>query len=269
MHNSTGIGAIGDHLWYPVAAGTTPRGVVVLLHGLNQNPLCWQDMIAFLNDRCLHVMCVRLSGHRGLPFEDMQEVTARKWLAEFRQAYDGAIVLSGTLPVYCLGYSMGALIAMIAQMRAGKPLFARQILLAPALVPKLYTRLAVPIVKVVPLLPSKTLLKYTANSRGTSVAAYEAMFSLEYRLRTGRKQPFLDIPTKIIMHRRDELISFGGTGRFIERNSFTAWQLLTLPDGATGTRGARSYRHLIIDREALGPENWAFVAAEIGAHFSY
>jgi len=268
MNNSKGPGAQGDHLWYPVA-GSAARGVVVLLHGLNQNPLCWQDMIAFLNDRYLHVMCVRLSGHRGLPFEDMQEVTARKWLAEFQQAYDRAIACSGTLPVYCLGYSMGALIAMIAQMRAGKPLFARQVLLAPALVPKLYTRLAVPIVKVVPLLPSKTVLKYTANKRGTSVAAYEAMFSLEYRLRTGHKPPFLDIPTKIIMHRRDELISYGGTARFIERNSFMAWQLMTLPGGANGVGGARSYRHLVIDRESLGPENWDFVASEIRAHFSF
>lgn len=257
----------GYHLWYPVA-DSVAKGVVVLLHGLNQNPLSWQDMIVFLNDRHLHVMCVRLSGHRGLPFEDMQQVTVRKWQAEFKQAYDHATGCSGSLPVYCLGYSMGALIAVLAQLRMGKALFAKQILLAPALVPKMYTRLVLPIIKVVPLLPSKTVQKYTANRRGTSVAAYEAMFNLEYRLRTGRKQPFLDIPTKIMMHRRDELISYGGTNRFIEKNGFGQWQLLTLPGATNGARGARSYRHLIVDRESLGPQNWDFVATEICLHLN-
>ena len=256
----------GDHLWFP--ATQYARGTVVLMHGLNQNPFSWQDMISQLNALHFHVMCVRLTGHRGRGFDDMVKARASLWLADFQEAYEAAVGYSPGLPLYCVAYSLGGLLAANAQLAAGTPMFEKQIFFAPALTPRMYTRLVLFLVKIFPFLPSRSSRKYIANREGTSAAAYRALFLLERMLKRGKISEILNIPTTVMMRREDELVSYRGIKQFIDNNRLSNWSLKPIPRKEKRLVVDGAFQHLIIDEKSVGSKQWEVVIETIQEFFS-
>lgn len=235
--------------------GSACVGTVLLVHGLNQNPIRWQDLIDELTGWGLDVLRLDLTGHRGLPFADMHRVRAEMWLEEFATAYTIAVGHHSNLPLYFVGFSLGGLLAETAQIREKRALFDRQVLLAPALSFRLHTLFVLPMIRLFPSLPSRAPRAYRANRQGTTASAYRALFHLKAELAQSGMTPALNIPTRVMMRDGDELVSHRGIARFISRHGLSRWRLLTIPPLPNRMINI-TFRHLIIDRKALGYSSW-------------
>ncbi len=240
--------------WFS-AKGRNCLGTVLLAHGLNQCPASWQELIDELTGWGMDVLRLGLTGHRGLPFADMHQVSAEIWHEEFEAAQAMAAERHPDLPLYLIGYSLGGLLAVATQIRQKRALFDRQILLAPALAVRTYTLLVLPMTWLFSSLPSRSPQAYLANRQGTTASAYRALFRLKSELAKANGVPVLNIPTRVIMRDNDELVSYRGIARFIASHDLDRWQLLTIPP-CTGNLPDASLRHLIVDSRALGHSVW-------------
>lgn len=255
MSNSTGA-----NQWFPVHSKKV-QGVVVLIHGLNQSRASWKDMITALNSWGYHVYLLCLKGHCGVTKDGIFHVNAEIWLQNFLDGYREADSKHSQLPRLLVAYSLGALVAIVAQGKLGRNLFDRQVLLAPALVTKLYTRLALLAGIFIPQIPSRSPEYYRANRDGVSAAGYKALFDLEATLRNDL-QIFPTCPTRIVMRRDDELINYNGVRKLIKRKKLDTYELRTIPDDDRSSY-IPPYKHLIIDRQGLGENEWQWLLAEM------
>lgn len=242
---------------------SSDSGVVLLVHGLNQKPSSWMELIHHLNSNGLHVYRLALQGHRGLSFDDMRQVNAGIWEDELLGGYREIAGRYPKYPVYLIAYSLGGLVSMIVQLKTGQRLFTRQVLLAPALAIRPYTRFAQLLCRIFPHLPSRSPQGYVANREGTTAEAYRALFQLEKEFRTFQDISILNIPTLVMMRQDDELISYKGTLRFLERNELGEWRMLPLLENSALPRCSCSYRHLIVDSRSAGKEIWRRITEEM------
>jgi hypothetical protein len=91
------------------------------------------------------------------------------------------------------------------------------------------------------------------SHRGTSVAAYEALFRYEAALAGVERPERLRFPTLVLMDARDELVSEHGLRAWIAAHALGAhWRLESVTkDRATAGFGLR---HYITDAVGLGPQ---------------
>jgi len=244
------------------------RGVVLLVHGLNQRPSSWLEMILYLNSRGFHVYRLALKGHRGLPICDMEDVNSRDWEENLR---DGVKELNRSYPDsprYLMGFSLGALLALTVQLKDEKHYFDGQLLFAPALAVHHYTRLVLPICRMLPSLPSRSPNSYVANREGTTAKAYRALFQLEADFRKFRNLQLINIPTIVLMRSDDELISYRRTRSLIEKRSLDKWQMVHLADDKSLFSRWMAFRHLIVDRASAGEMIWGRITKELDTFFT-
>lgn len=252
--------------WFGIEEGRC-RGGVLLAHGLNMDPQSWREMIAFLNRLDFSVYRLELKGHRGLTFEDMLDVSAKQWLDQFCSAIDFMIAHLPGVPLHLVGYSLGGLLGIAAQLQRRESCFERQVLLAPALALKLYTWLAIPLTRVVPFLISRSPNGYVANTRGASSAAYRALFDLKHDIRyaVNEEISLVNLPTLVLMRPSDELISYRGIKKLIQCRKLDKWQLADLPKKKR-TYGKISFQHLIVDEKSVGELAWRQMTTQV-EHF--
>lgn len=243
------------------------HGKVMLLHGLNQDPGSWQDMILMLNAMGLHVFRLALTGHRKQGFSEMHRVSAARWLEDFREGYQKMVQQAPDLPTYLVGFSLGCLLPLTAQLMDGCSLFSKQVLLAPAVRVHLYTRLVLIVSRFVRALPSRSSARYVANREGTSAEAYKALFDIEKRFRRSHDLQLINIPTTVLMRRADELVNYHGIQRLIQRKALDNWRLVPLLDHAPLPEKVTRFQHMIVDRESCGEEGWHLLGEEIATMF--
>lgn len=248
-------------------ASGKPYGKVMLLHGLNQDPGSWQDMTVMLNTMGLHVFRLALTGHRKHGFSEMRRVTAARWLEDFHEGYQKLVHLAPDLPTYLVGFSLGCLLPLTAQLMVGRSLFSRQVLLAPAVRVHLYTRLVLIVSHFVRSLPSRSSARYVANREGTSAEAYKALFDIEKRFRRSPDLHLINIPTTVLMRRADELVDYRGIQRLITSKALDNWRLVPLKDHAPLPEKVTRFQHMIVDRESCGEEGWQLLGEEISTMF--
>ena len=214
-------------------------------------------LIQWLNGRGSEVYLLQLAGHRP-GSADPAQVTAELWRQEIKTVYGlaRAAAESEGLPLYFLGYSLGALLAQsVLALPAEAPPFERQVLLAPALSLRRRTGLLRWLCgfQLNLLLPSFTPVTYRAN-KSLPLSIYRILFAEVDRLQNKNLQQ-LNVPTLVIMDAKDELVSSRGLRRLIEKQGLNKYRLLLL----AGRR--QRFRHLILDRETMGAENWAKATA--------
>lgn len=248
--------------WF-FAGASSKLGVVLLVHGLNQKPSSWMELIHHLNLNGLHVYRLALQGHRGLPLADMRKVDAAIWETELLDGCREIASRFPACPVYLIAFSLGGLVSMIVQLKTGRRLFARQVLLAPALAIRPYTRFARLLCRIFPYLPSRSPRGYVANREGTTAEAYRALFQLEKEFRMFTDFSILNIPTLVMMRQDDELISYKATLRFLENRKLSEWRMIPLLDEAALLKCSCAYRHLIVDSRSAGKEVWRRMTEEM------
>ena len=88
-----------------------PKGAVVLLHGASDSPYSMRTMADRFFAAGMHVIVPRLPGNGTLPGE-LLRVEAEDWIAVTTMAVRHAENLAGDGPVYMVGYSTGAALAL-------------------------------------------------------------------------------------------------------------------------------------------------------------
>lgn len=243
-------------------------GVVLLVHGLNQRPSSWMEMIRFLNSKGIHVYRLTLKGHRGLDMHDMETVQARVWEEELREAVNELKCSYPDTPRYLMGFSLGALLALTVQLKDEKQYFDAQVLFAPAVAVQHYTRFVLPICRMLPSLPSRSPKSYVANREGTTAEAYRALFQLEHDFRKCESLQIVNIPTIVLMRSDDELISYKRLLKLIKKKALDNWRMVHLTDNSSFLSRWLTFRHLIVDRESAGEMIWNQILRELDTFFA-
>jgi esterase/lipase len=247
--------------YFPATAGKT--AVTLVMHGLNTRPAAMMPLVHWLNQQGSDVFLVSLSGHhpQGVP---LKEVDAGTWQQEVKLAYAAAkeAASANGLPLYFLGYSMGALLAQTAlTLPMQTAPFQKQVLLAPAL----SLRRRAGLLRLLCLftkqlsLPSYTPKAYKAND-SLPLSVYRILFAEEKKLQAAGFQ-HLNIPTLVIMDPKDELISCRGLQTLMNRLQLSQYRLLLLNDDLHGR--SHRFHHLIVDEATMGNQNWETATQEM------
>lgn len=248
------------HLVEPRGA---PRGVLVVAHGLNQHAFGLRSLFEPLAAEGHTIVVLELRGHGrepNAPPPDARavwpEVTVDDWAADWTEAATVAGEMARRLgvPLAFLGYSMGALVH-VHQMgtRASLPAtFARQVLLAPAIRVRSRTHA----VRLFRLLGPRFLVPSFAPARiraqdTTSVAAYEALFTMEATIDRLPYPERLQLPTTVITDPGDELVSVPRMQALVRQYGLEdhwTFEAVTKDRATAQTR----LRHYITDPAGLG-----------------
>lgn len=254
---------ISDNSLEFFATNGQKTAVTVVSHGLNNKPTVMLPLVEYLNDSGSDVYLLKLFGHRE-DSSNLKNLNGDIWLGESLNAYHQAREMAekNEVPLYFLGYSLGALVAQYMVFESnGEDRFDRQVLLAPATALRGRSGL-VKATFILPghwKLPSYTPEAYRANE-GIQINAYKVLFGLEHQLRKG-KFSNLNIPTLLIMDKKDELVSFRRINKYIDEYGLTEYRVLSL-DPSLEDR-ATKYHHLIVDEPTMGVENWELVRKKI------
>ena len=207
-----------------------------------------------------HCTFLCLPGHAG--GESLRHITADQWLDSFGEQYRAAFPASGDV-VY-VGYSLGGLLmtCLLGQDRVPAP--TKQVLLAPALAFKGWTRIPTylpPSAADQWVIPSFAPRHYKANF-GVSIGAYKALFEIRTRLEAADARKY-DLPTLVLCDQRDELVHAEGLRTFIRQKNLLEWQLHILPSSPWGRWGKK---HLLVAREYQSDAYWADIKERV-EHF--
>lgn len=243
-----------------------PRGVVLLVHGLNNKPSSMNSLGKILNEANFDVVRVTLPGHQG-PLENMKKVSIRNLQDEAYLQYCQAKIISEQkkVPLHLVAFSLGALIYEELLNENVTIKFSKKVLFAPAIT----TRPFVKLLKILTffkspetIIPSWAPINYRAQE-GSSLGAYQALFDLEDRL---DKFDFAqnNTPTLVFIDPQDEVVFAEKIKKGLRRHGLSYYQIIEL-----NTRDSKitpRYHHLIIDPDSLGEKEWQKATNEL-LHF--
>ena len=274
--------AENDHSvrWFLQTHSTKPRGVALVIHGLNLEPAKMEAIIIGLNAAGIDVLSLSLYGH-GENYtrrDDMDSEAARLeafktasyqlWMAEGYQAYIRAQKRSrrNDVPLFFAGFSFGGLLGL--DLLASKPnvRFEKMVLFAPAIdvhAVNYLVKIFTPFPRFV--IASFSYESYRANN-GTPVAAYLAFFDCLANFKEN-KGPQLDIPTLVFIDKRDEMISYQGIEDMVRRENWSQWKIH--PVKKQKSSGPAKRHHLIIDGDSTGTAVWQKMMTLMVRHLLY
>lgn len=91
--------------------GQTPKGVVVLFHGLTSSPAEMEGLAKYLFERGYCCLVPQLSGHSGSSAQ-LKIIPAQRWLNDAATAMEQALELTTKAPCFVVGQSFGALLSL-------------------------------------------------------------------------------------------------------------------------------------------------------------
>ncbi|MFZ4403953.1 MAG: alpha/beta hydrolase [Pseudobdellovibrionaceae bacterium] len=243
------------------------QGVVLLVHGLNTKPQKMNSIANVLKQHQMDVFQIHLSGHQG-DIEKMKLVTLDIWQRDFAKAYIAAKNYADSInkPLYFVGFSLGAALAtsMISEYSIQ---FEKMVLFAPAIAIHKTSEW----IKYLffwgldTVIPSLSPESYRANSEGTTLAAYKALLQLtEANKNSAHKTHQLNVPTLVFIDPEDELVSDSGLKKFKADQNLNQWQFFEITNIQHLLK--KSYHHLIIDEDSLGPVVWKKVSTAMVHH---
>lgn len=259
---------IETKIWHEEPQNGPVKAVVILAHGLNLRPQRMDGWSQILSGHGAQVIRFALYGHTGDALH-MQNVTSDMWRSQFDEVVKTAKVRAEEdgVPIYFIGFSLGALVGLEWLSRHDQDGgFQKMVLIAPALSVPWYSRFAISLLSVFGggfMLPSRSPESYRAN-KGTSIAAYKALFSLKESLeRNNYKNANAD--TLVVIDRADELVDSGDIRAIIEKQHLGNWTLEMVDNRFAYTN--YGFRHLLVDEEAIGKDLWGSVSALVLKHF--
>lgn len=245
--------------WFPAAG--PPRAVALVLHGLNLAPMRMESLCVSLGRQGVESRLVVFAGHDG-ELEALRGVRRESFLADAERGWSEAARRARELgvPLLLAAFSLGAVVGNDLLNSREEVHFDAMLLLAPAFTPRpaaRLLRLLSPFGRLV--IPSASPAAWRAN-RGTSVAAYRALFdSIAALEASGFARS--NLPALVFLDPQDELVSLRGLRGLIARRGLDRWRLVELSNA--GSLLARPVHHLILGPEALGAAEWSRVEAEI------
>lgn len=243
------------------------RGVVLVGHGLNIRPEVMSGLVDVLVDEGFHCLCIGYL-HEGATGRTSPAQVAERWLGTFTAAHAEASERFPDLPVHVLGYSLGALLPVVALDADAALAVESMVLIAPAVA---LTRLASLVRSLTPLantgaaLPTATPAALRSRS-WTPLSDYAALLDLLERVETlGHPERLGAVPTTVVLDRRDELVSARGVEDWLARNRLTGWAT-TEVTGRVRPRGTSP--HLLVVEAALGTPAWQRLLDDVVDRFA-
>ena len=243
---------------------TNPKGVFLVVHGLNLKPSALDPLCGFLASQGFHSYRTTLRGHnepQGKPFD------VAEWQRDVVEATATIQSRFPDLPFYALGYSIGGLLLTNAfDSNSHIPTPRGMILLAPAISLRTFADIATtlsippPLSWSVPNLAPPAYRRYELTPifwYANTLALYETMGSIQNATRLKK------IQTLVILNPKDELVSEEGTRRWIQGHHLAPqWRVeLIHPAPSDGLLK----EHLIIDQTSLGASEWTHLQSLVGA----
>ncbi len=254
--------------WFHAPAAGQPRGVALVIHGLNLRPDKMQSVISQLTASGVDVCSLSLRGHgdnydhaAGLDsaaarMESFREVSWPLWVNEGYLAYLQVQkrALQKKVPRFLVAYSLGGLLGLDLFASRTDVAFERMVLFAPAV--KLHgfyylERALSPFPRLV--IPSLLAPRdYLTNPTGTPVAAYNALFDglAHFEAHVG---PRINVPTLVFIDAEDEFIPLKGLQRLIRNHHLDQWDLYLVEKGQ---EAFGRYHHHMIDAYSTGKDVW-------------
>lgn len=232
-----------------------PKGVFLVVHGLNLRPSAMDPLGATLAANGYHVHRITLHGHNGRTAQLFDE---NVWLNEVAQSYQEIRTRFPSLPTYVMGYSLGGL-TLVRMLESVPPTeYPRaMILLAPAI----SLRGALDVLSTLHLPPPITWAFLNLAPQEYRRYDYTPLFWYSNTLALYRDMDsFKDahrlaaIPTLVVLNSEDEIVSPEGTSRWIERHDLSSsWRIeMVRPESSKFP----FKEHLIIDESSLGQAEW-------------
>ncbi|MFA6238418.1 MAG: alpha/beta hydrolase [Bacteriovorax sp.] len=242
--------------WFYTEFKNDTRAVVLLAHGLNLRPDRMDQLAIFFTSNKCDVLRISLGADPD------------KWVDRFHDDYDAALEHAEVLqrPLYFVGFSLGALIGIRFLLKHSDHQFKKLVLFAPATHTHFYTAIPAMLGHLAPSigLPSMNLLNYRER-KSTTLNEYKKMHELQNDIKYALKNNSINIPTLLITSPNDELVESSKLIKFAQSNPH--WQCLEVSNH--GSQLPRKYNHLMIDSEALGPEQWEILLKRLISHLSF
>lgn len=241
-----------------------PKGVFLVVHGLNVRPSALDPLCGFLASQGYHSYRMTLRGHNET-LNDSFDVS--EWQRDVVTAYTSTRSRFPHLPVFVLGYSIGGL--LLTNMFDNVPSLPTpggMVLLAPAISLRTWidipTALQIPppLSWSIPNLAPKAYRRYELTPLfwySNALALYGTMDSIKNAPRL--KQ----IQTLVVLNPDDELVSTQGTERWIEKQNLApAWRIELIHPN---TPEPFLKEHLILDQTSLGTDEWMRIKSLISS----
>jgi len=246
------------------------KGVVVLIHGLNNKPSSMNPLAKMSNEQGFDVLRVALEGHRGTGNE-IKKISQEKWQSTMYLSYCHArkVAQKKKVPIYFIGNSLGALtnLELMINHTKTKVDYKAMILFAPAISLRPYVYLIKALKFLGPefLIPSWTPKDYRSND-GTSNSAYNALFTNIDKIEKKPWDNIAKVPTLVIIDPDDELIDLDDIQELIKLKKMNNWEILKISNKNTLLK--ETYHHLIIDPLTVGKEEWVKIENKIIQHLT-
>ena len=242
-----------------------PNGVVLLTHGLNQDPDTMTELQQLVTEAGFHYCLLRLAGHRE---EDGCSYRSKRstWQKQIHAAHQSIVTQYPELPRFAIGYSLGAALTVWYAQHQEQAPFERLVLLAPPFGLRTSIQLIRPLLPLRYLhlrLPSAAPRAYRFCS-STDLTAYHAAVRLVDAV-ADVDQRLSETPTLIFMREDDNLNDAEKLKRWMKKNELTTWNLVVLPP--TPKRHPLP-AHLIIDQASLGSDLWKQLSDQLVAFLS-
>lgn len=258
----------GSTRWYFPEDRQKPKGVALVIHGLNLRPEKMIPIISKLTESGIDVLNLSLRGHGenythrdGIDsdtarMEAFKAVTYQLWINEAYLAYAQTKQRTDRkkVPLFLIGFSFGGLIGLDLFTSYPDVNFDRMILFAPPI--KLHAtiylqRVLSPFPRLV--IPSLASESYLSNKKGTPVAAYNALFEgLDHFMENTNSK--INVPTLIFIDAQDEFIPLRRLKKLVEEKKLDQWKFYIVQKGKEVKHG--TFHHHIIDEYSTGKNVW-------------
>ena len=233
------------------------NGIITMAHGLNQNP----KMLHFLRNKFLNqgliTNLVSLEGHGDNAEASMRDVDTGCWEKQLSHAFNVSsnIKKEKNLTQHrFFAFSTGALVGTLLIAQADQSI-DQLIFLSPALKTRFYTKT----MKYLFFLPNRFIFtsltkKEEKAVHGTSMKAYRELFRLQKKLESIKNTERINIPAKIFIHKKDELIDYRDIQSIIKKFNLNNWKLTTLEKNKP--KGPKRFFHQITVPTHVDPNEW-------------
>lgn len=236
-------------------AAQETKGVFLLSHGLNLDPVKMLDMSSFLQSIGYDVILLSYFGHREN--SDINEVRPQIWIDEVKDAMEKAQQYSeeNNLPLYLMSYSLSGLLFQLV-LKQKKFNITKQILIAPALGIRSYVQAGRFFAKVGSpeyIMPRTSFYgyRYSFSLGKNPLSSFFQLYD-QYKLEELDK---LSIPTLLFYRKKDELIS---AKKLQKASSFEKVQMHEIKHNPDFI-----FQHMLVDSLTMGPEQWKLFRTQI------
>jgi pimeloyl-ACP methyl ester carboxylesterase len=273
-------GQLEDHStrWFYSDLPGRPKGVALVIHGLNLRPDMMQPIIAKLTAAGIDVLTLSLRGHgdnyvhgNGIAVDQarlqaFKNVSYPLWTNEAYLAYLQLKERSEKIgvPRFLCGFSLGGLIGLDLFASNADVGFDKVVLFAPAIrlrAAVYLERLLSPFPGLV--IPSMAPKAYLANKKGTPIAAYNALFDGLDRFNKKADQK-LNVPTLVFIDVQDEFIPLEKLKQLVEEKKWNQWHFYIVKKDAAVRE--KAFYHHIVDPSSTGNAVWQDMMTAVANH---